>query len=878
MLIDCKQMTKPITQQRAHHWIVAAAVFLLSALLSSVLIWRLQQQQIADARARAADLASDHAQALQRDIERALSATYAIAALVRQGQGHVPDFEAVATEMLPFYPGIAALGLSPGGVIRKVVPLAGNEGSLGFDQLQDSAQNQEAIKARDSGRLTLAGPLKLAQGGLGVVGRLPIFLNDAQGQKVFWGFANVTLRFPGALASARLPLLTARGYSYQLWRTLPGTGQRQTIEATSNTVLESPVERTLELPNGMWTLAVAPVLGWGEADRLWFMATLGMLVSLLMGYLAWLLYEMRVRDARLEVQVHERTSEILLAQQQLEATMAAIPDPLFEIGLDGRYYSAHSSRAELLALPAGDLIGKTAAEVLPPQACAVVLAALQEAHETARSMGKQYPLMVANELHWFELSVSRKSAVAGESPRFLVLCRDITQNKQAEESVRLLAHYDPLTGLPNRLLLTDRCNLALSAAQRNATSLALMFLDLDHFKNVNDSLGHRVGDALLVVLANRLQTAVRDQDTVSRLGGDEFILVLPETDAVGAAHVAEKLLQSALVPFQLEQHELTVTPSIGIALFPNDGLDFDTLSRCADAAMYRAKQEGRNNFRFFTAEMQARSERTLTLENALRRALERDQLRLHYQPQVSLTSGSVIGVEALLRWNHPELGMVSPAEFIPVAEISGLILSIGEWVLRTAVRQLRTWIDAGMSPIIISVNLSSVQFRHADLPELVTALLDEARLPAHLLELELTEGVAMTDPLGAIAIMNNLHERGIRMSIDDFGTGYSSLSYLKKFQVYKVKIDQSFVRDITEDVDDKAIVGAIISMATSLGMQTIAEGVETEGQLEFLKDRGCTEVQGYYISRPLPADQFEVFMREKTPLPLSPRVGQSVAD
>ena len=276
--------------------------------------------------------------------------------------------------------------------------------------------------------------------------------------------------------------------------------------------------------------------------------------------------------------------------------------------------------------------------------------------------------------------------------------------------------------------------------------------------------------------------------------------------------------------------------------------------------MYRAKQDGRNAYRFFTSEMQARSERTLTLENALRRALERDQLRLHYQPQVSLVTGAVVGAEALLRWNHPELGHVSPAEFIPVAESCGLILPIGEWVLRTAVQQFKAWMDAGMAPITISVNLSSVQFRHADLPELVSTILDEARLPPHLLELELTEGVAMTDPLGAIAVMNNLHERGVRMSIDDFGTGYSSLSYLKRFQIYKIKIDQSFVRDITEDEDDRAIVGAIISMASSLGMQTIAEGVETEGQLEFLKARGCTEVQGYYFSRPLPADGFEAFV------------------
>jgi len=863
---------------RTRQWIVATGIFLFSALAATVLIWRWQQQEIAEVRALAADLAADHAQTLQRDIERALSATYAIAALIRQGQGDVRDFEAVATEMLLFYPGIAALGLSPGGVIRSVVPLAGNENSIGFDQLKDPAQNKEAIKARDTGRLTLAGPLKLAQGGIGIVGRLPVFLHNEAGQKAFWGFTNVTLRLPDALDSARLPLLTQRGYAYELWRTLPDTGERQSIEASGTTALDAPVQRTLELPNGQWTLSVAPISGWGEPGRIGFKAAVGLLLSLLMAYLAWLLYEMRVRDQGLEVQVNERTAEILATQRQLQATLGAIPDPLFELGLDGRYYSAHSSRTKLLALPAKDLIGKTLTQVLPPDACQVVLEALQEAHENECSVGKQIKMPLDNGMHWFELSVARKSALSGEEPRFLVLCRDITESKKAERQIRLLAHFDSLTGLPNRVLLTDRCNLALRAAQRNGTPLALIFLDLDHFKHVNDSLGHRVGDELLIILAGRLKGAVREQDTVSRLGGDEFILVLPETDARGAAHVAEKLLQSALQVFEIEPHELTVTPSIGIALFPGDGADFDTLSRCADAAMYRAKQDGRNAYRFFTAEMQARSERTLTLENALRRALEREQLRLHYQPQVSLATGCVVGAEALLRWNHPELGSVSPAEFIPVAETCGLILPIGEWVLRTAVQQLKAWSDAGMAPITLSVNLSSVQFRHADLPELVSTILDEAQLPAHRLELELTEGVAMTDPLGAIAIMNNLHERGVRMSIDDFGTGYSSLSYLKKFQVYKVKIDQSFVHDITENSDDKAIVGAIISMATSLGMQTIAEGVETQGQLEFLKAKGCTEVQGYYFSRPLPVEQFEAFMRTGSPSNLMSIAHESTVD
>ena len=396
---------------------------------------------------------------------------------------------------------------------------------------------------------------------------------------------------------------------------------------------------------------------------------------------------------------------------------------------------------------------------------------------------------------------------------------------------------------------------ALAMARSRAADLAA-----DHAQTLQRGLEQAFSATYAVAaLAGRLSAAVREEDTVSRLGGDEFILLLLDTDMAGAAHVAAQLLKSAMHPFELESHELTVTPSIGIALYPGDGADFDTLSRCADAAMYRAKQDGRNCYRFYTAAMQAKSDRTLMLENALRRALARDQLSLHYQPQMSLATGHIVGAEALLRWHHPELGAVSPAEFIPVAETTGLILPIGEWVLRTAVRQLKTWLADGLPPITLAVNLSSVQFRHVDLPELVAAILQEAQVPAHLLELELTEGVAMNDPLGAMAVMNQLHERGVRMSIDDFGTGYSSLSYLKKFQVYKLKIDQSFVRDITDDPDDRAIVGAIISMASSLGMQTIAEGVETAGQLAFLRANACTEVQGYFFSRPLPPEQFLTF-------------------
>ncbi len=452
--------------------------------------------------------------------------------------------------------------------------------------------------------------------------------------------------------------------------------------------------------------------------------------------------------------------------------------------------------------------------------------------------------------------------VEGEVNHMHGSIQDITTQKMAEEKVQWLAQYDALTKLPNRSLLNDRIQYAISISHRSKEPIALLFLDLDHFKNINDSLGHTVGDDLLIMVSERMKPIIREEDTLSRQGGDEFIIVLPNTDSDGAAHVAQKIIDMVSQPYHIKDHELSVTPSIGIALYPIDGNNAEALYQSADIAMYHAKHDGRNCFRFVTPEIQARSARNLEIENALRHALQRNELEVYYQPQTSMETGKIIGAEALLRWHHPTFGMVSPAEFIPIAEDSGQIVTIGEWVLRNALKQLKLWIDQGLEPFIMAVNLSAIQFHHPALVSMVLNVLSELQLPAQYLELELTEGIAMENPLHAIEIMNELHGHGIRMSIDDFGTGYSSLNYLKQFRVYKLKIDQSFIRDIDKNAEDKTIVNTIIHMANNLNMITIAEGVETAQQLEILREIGCDEIQGYYFSQPLPASAFEAYVRK----------------
>lgn len=457
---------------------------------------------------------------------------------------------------------------------------------------------------------------------------------------------------------------------------------------------------------------------------------------------------------------------------------------------------------------------------------------------------------------WVIANIRAARGVNGSIELYEGTAEDITERKVAEERVQFLAYYDALTGLPNRTLLEDRVAKALSTAQRRKQKVALLFLDLDRFKIVNDTLGHSVGDLLLQHVSERLKKWVRAQDTVARVGGDEFVLMLTgiqkDSDAVNAA---ERVIDLITAEFRIHSHTLNVTCSVGISVYPENGLDGETLIKHADAAMYNAKQNGPNRIELFTEDLSVQMVERLRLESGLRLAIERQEFFLVYQPQMEMATGNIVGVEALLRWQHPELGLVPPDRFIPIAENCGLIVPIGEWVLRTACTQARKWQDEGIPAVPVAVNVSAVQFRQEGFREMIGRVLAETGLAPQYLELELTESLLLTNADVMFSVLRELNEMGLKLAIDDFGTGYSSLSYLRQFPVKKLKIDRSFIRNVAVNAGDAAITTAIIGMAKSLGLKVIAEGVENEPQMAFLREHSCDEIQGYYFSKPITAGE-----------------------
>lgn len=971
-------------RSRAFHlgFIVPILVLLLSGAVSYSLLQHLSDQRQLQQQSQLNDQAQSYASAIQQELVRTATAAYAMAGWLRLQQGDLQQFEQFAAQIYPYYPQLKTLSAAPAGIIRAAYPAPTNQQVLGFDILQDPIQGPSAKRSLQSQLVYLTGPFQLHQGGVGIIGRLPVQLPDDTGSNHFWGFISVTFELEALESIKQLAQLPARGIQYQVW--LDDKAEQSLIISSTTSAFSALAEAKIQTGTVSWRLLLSAPAAANYSTVAYWQQFLAIIFNLLLAALSYFLLRTLNTKQQLKQQVAARTADL---QTQLARHRSFIVasntgswefDPeLQQLSCSPEYFSMLGYQSQDLPATTPQNLARVWADLLHPsdrqtasQAFADYLAIPQQelyqnhfrmrhkdghwvwilsrGRTIVTEQGKRLTvgthidisdrkeselklqllarlfeqssegLLITNSQQqvvmvnqaFCNISGYRPEEVVGKDPKLLSsgkhdkafyqkmwqaiqqqgvwkgeiwnrrkdgtlypewlsiskidgpepgeiyyvgLFSDITQYKEDEAQIRFLAQYDALTSLPNRALLMDRTEQALAIAKAQQQALALLFIDVDRFKQINDSLGHQVGDQLLILIAQRLATLCRPEDTLCRLSSDEFVLLRPHTDGDQAAQLAEQILPLMLTPYQVSGQELVLSASIGIALYPEDGQHFHELYRHADIAMYRAKEKGRNTYCFFTSEMQRYHARHLLLENALRRAIDNNELSLVYQPQYSLQQQKLIGFEALLRWQHPELGFVSPGEFIPLAERSGLVIPLGEWVLKTALAERAAWQQLTSSELTVAVNLSPVQFRQPGLLTLINAQLQAHQLSAAALELEITESAMVEDPAQAASLLDAFRHRGLRIAVDDFGTGYSSLSYLKRFALNKLKIDQSFIRDLLADADDRAIVQAIISMANSLELETIAEGVETAEQQALLQQLGCQAIQGYHYGKPMQA-------------------------
>ncbi|MGC2061854.1 MAG: EAL domain-containing protein [Thermodesulfovibrionales bacterium] len=557
------------------------------------------------------------------------------------------------------------------------------------------------------------------------------------------------------------------------------------------------------------------------------------------------------------------------SESKNQALLNTIPDLMFRISREGIFLEFKGNITGRLSLSPGDYLGKRLVEILPQDVADKAMHYVEKALQTGDMQLFEYQFMMSDTIHYYECRL----VVCG-ADEVLAIVRDTSERTRSEKEILRLAYYDSLTGLPNRVLFRDRLGQAMIRTQYSKKNLAIMFLDIDYFKRINDTLGHNIGDLLLQGVAERLSSCLRKTDslsrevsdseeaTIARMGGDEFTILINDVcKPYDLSYVAQRICDFLSRPFEIGSHEIFITASIGITIYPIDGDNVDTLMKNADTAMYHAKDKGRNNYQFYTDSMNAAAIERFTMTNQIRKALHGNEFRLYYQPQLDTKSEKIIGVEALVRWIHPERGLVMPNSFIPIAEETSLIVPVGEWILQTACAQNRIWQALGFSPIRVAVNISSVQFRQKNFVETVSRILAETGLDPRLLELELTESLIMENAESSVIVLAELRDLGIRLSIDDFGTGYSSLSYLKRFPINTLKIDKTFIRDVDKDSDSGAIVKAIIAMAHNLNLELIAEGVETGQELAFLQEYNCYHIQGFWFCHPLSADGLTEFLQ-----------------